>query len=158
MPVYIRTEPLTVASFAPFGQAFEAPGVPSRTGPLAELANERPGAVPVLTMTRGRPVSLPFEISALERHPHSTQAFIPMSVREFLVVVAPTCPDGSPDLGGVRAFVGVRGQAVNYRTAVWHAGFELLGADGDYAVLIWKDNSSEDTVVVDLPAPVVVKI
>jgi ureidoglycolate lyase len=157
MPIHIQTEPLTPASFAPFGQAFEAPDVPSRTGPLAELTSKRPDAVPVLTMTRGRPVNLPLEISTLERHPHSTQAFIPMDVQEFLVVVAPTRPDGTPDLEGVRAFVGVRGQAINYRSAVWHAGFELLGAEGDYAVLIWKDNSPEDTVFIDLPAPVVVK-
>lgn len=64
------------------------------------------------------------EIGFLERHPYSSQAFMPMggiNVPSYVVVVASALPDGSPDLASVQAVL-VRGdQGISYAANTWHA-------------------------------------
>ncbi|KAA8642271.1 hypothetical protein EYZ11_008874 [Aspergillus tanneri] len=95
-----------------------------------------------------------FDVRILERHPYTTQTFIPIDLSSqsragdqeepyFLVVVAPTrkgetviatTPSGPksirdpPDLQNLRAFVARGGQAVTYGVGVWHAPMVLLGS------------------------------
>tara|TARA_R110002060_G_scaffold28576_11_gene38706 strand:+ start:4811 stop:5266 length:456 start_codon:yes stop_codon:yes gene_type:complete len=93
-----------------------------------------------------------FPVSILERHPYTTQTFIPLglSPREaqnvrYLVIVAPSLPPsqadaelpvpkgdalpgrGFPDLGKVKAFIAHGGQAVTYGAGTWHAPMVVLG-------------------------------
>jgi ureidoglycolate lyase len=53
----------------------------------------------------------------MERHPLSSQAFIPLSSTPFLVVVAPA---GELDLGTLKAFRSNGRQGINYRRGTWH--------------------------------------
>ena len=68
----------------------------------------------------------------MERHPLGSQAFLPLSRRPFLVVVA-------PDEGGVPgqpvAFVTAPGQGVNYARNVWHHPLIALGETADFVVV-----------------------
>lgn len=86
---------------------------------------------------RGSPV---FPIRILERHPYTTQTFVPMGLSprdqssKYLVIVAsskqPTnafSREGPPDLADVRAFVAGGRQAVTYGAGVWHAPMVVLG-------------------------------
>ena len=62
------------------------------------------------------------EVTALERHPYTNQAFIPLGKQKgshYLVVVAKNAEDGSPDLRSVRAFLADAQQGIMYGTAVW---------------------------------------
>lgn len=149
----IATEPLTAAGFAPFGDVFAPPDVPGRTGSLARFRSDRAEAGLALSMTTAKPAILPLMVTKFERHPHSSQAFLPLDMPRFLVVVAPGSADTGPDLSQARAFVGTGPQAFNYMPDVWHAGFEVLGTRGSYAVLIWRDGSEADTIVFDLSEP-----
>ncbi|KAI1188129.1 ureidoglycolate hydrolase [Nemania serpens] len=91
------------------------------------------------------------EIKVLERHPFTTQTFIPLTAdgtKRYLVVVAPTLdptsededlpvPDegeivglqrpGLPDLTGLTAFVATGEQGVTYGAGTWHAPMIALG-------------------------------
>lgn len=95
-----------------------------------------------------------FDVRILERHPFTTQTFIPIDLSSktyaggqeepsFLVIVAPTlkgetasATDGSgktvsindpPDLNNIKAFIARGGQAVTYGTGTWHAPMVVLG-------------------------------
>jgi len=100
-----------------------------------------------------------FPVSVLERHPFTTQTFVPLSIdsaKRYLVVVAPSLPPsevdkvlpvpltratdspikgqlpgrGLPDTGRLRAFVASAEQAVTYGAGTWHAPMVALGPAG----------------------------
>jgi len=69
----------------------------------------------------------------MERHPLASQAFIPMSGRPYLVVVAPA--GEPPAVQDLKVFLARADQGVNYATGVWH--HPLLALDGvcDFIVI-----------------------
>ncbi|TVY85545.1 Ureidoglycolate lyase [Lachnellula suecica] len=93
-----------------------------------------------------------FPIEILERHPYTTQTFIPLGISEseanqsrYLVIVAPslspspadqafpvpTSSDlpgrGLPDLTRIKAFIANGSQAVTYGAGTWHAPMVAIG-------------------------------
>lgn len=159
----VTIEPLTAEVFAPFGDVVSAglragasanQGTAVRFDWAARLVNERPGARPNLSVFRSIARTLPFAITLLEKHPRSTQAFLPLICRRILVVVAPTRADGTPDLAALRAFVALPGQGINYGVGVFHHPIIALGEPAELAMLAWEDGGAEDCVEFPLPAPI----
>ncbi len=68
----------------------------------------------------------------MERHPLGSQAFIPMSMTGFLIIVAED-KNGRP--GVPKAFVSQPGQAINFKRNVWHGVLTPLEAPGLFAVI-----------------------
>jgi ureidoglycolate lyase len=162
----IRTEPLTAAAFAPFGQVLEAKdgagnaanqGTALRVDRVAALLSTRAGCAPNLAMIRALPQPLPLPLRLLERHPCSSQAFIPLQCRRYLVVVAPTSASGEPDWSAVRAFVAAKGQGINYAAGTWHHPFTALDAPAELAMLAWEDGTKHDCEERALPEPFTVE-
>ncbi|CUS23928.1 LAQU0S12e03180g1_1 [Lachancea quebecensis] len=81
-------------------------------------------------------------IKVLEKHPFSSQTFLPMGRgREdvsYLVVVALADKSGEPDLSTLQAFTCKGTQAVTYGAGIWHAPMIVLGEPEflDFGVLI----------------------
>ncbi len=135
----IRTEPLTAAAFATFGDVLEVAGAPDklinqglcgRYHDLArlEFVDGRAG----ISLFDAQPRALPYDLEMMERHPEGSQAFIPIGQVGFLVIVAPD-DDGAP--GRPRAFVTVPGQAINLHRGTWHGVLTPLEAPGLFAVV-----------------------
>jgi ureidoglycolate lyase len=163
----VRAEALTCAAFAPFGQVVEAGATPSRAANqgtamrsdfAAQLQSDRAGARPNLAVFRAAPRELPLTITLLERHPRSSQLFVPMAASRYLVVVAPSRPDGGPDLDRVRAFVGGARQAINYGRGVFHHPIAALDQATDLVMLAWEDGGPEDCLEHPLPEPIQITI
>jgi ureidoglycolate lyase len=155
-PLPITAEPLTAEAFAPFGEVFTRPADPGRLDPRLLLENGRPGARPMVTLIRVAPKQVPLEVTMLERHPHSSQTFVPVQVARYLVIVAPKQPGGGPDLAQVRAFIVAGNQGVNYHRDTWHHGLTVLDKEGEFAVFMWNDGSDEDTEFLPLSESFVV--
>jgi len=137
--------PLTREAFAPFGDVIGATGAASypinngstiRFHDLARVETAGRGARTLVSIFRGRAFALPVEIAMMERHPLGSQAFMPLSDRPFLIVVAPD-EGGKP--GEPVAFVvrpdagGSRG--VNYHRNVWHHPLLSLQGASDFLVV-----------------------
>lgn len=161
----IVAEPLTSEAFSPFGEVVHAGdqggasangGTAQRFDHTARLANARPHARANLVTVRCVPVALPLQLKLLERHPHSSQTFVPMVVSRYLVCVAPTGPDGLPVIAGLKAFIAAPGQAINYHAGTWHHPLVVLDAPAQFAMLVWEDGTKEDCVVHPLPDPLIV--
>jgi ureidoglycolate lyase len=95
-----------------------------------------------------------FVVEILERHPFTTQTFVPLTTAPegtYLVIVAPSLPSsaadqslpvpkvadgatlpgrGLPDLQRLQAFIATAGQAVTYGAGTWHAPMVALGREG----------------------------
>ena len=126
---------LTREAFAPYGEVVGAAEAVNHftinggnTERYHDLATIEPGAdgKVIVSIFRGQPRSLPFTVEMMERHPKGSQAFIPMSGRPYLVVVAPA--DAEPTVDNLRVFLARGDQGVNYATGVWH--HPLLALDG----------------------------
>jgi ureidoglycolate lyase len=191
----ITLEPLLAESFAPFGTvianpvihapaARDAPVVPQpanqgtaqKYSPIAPLVD----AYRQSTSARGseprvsifvcspRPIDLHGQISqaVLERHPFTTQAFIPMGLstedaerRAFIVIVAPHIEASNskaagaaevvrPDLGRARAFLARGDQGITYGVGTWHAPMIVVG-DGsvEFVVVQFMNGIERDDCV-----------
>ena len=157
MPLVAK--PLNARAFAPFGQVIELgrPGLHRRDRAVL-LDNRRTGACPNLAVARIPAVAMPVEITRLERHPHSSQSFIPTDLSRFLVVVCPSAGSGDPLEAGITAFVATGRQTVNYDAGIWHHAMSPLDRSGEYLVLRWNDGSDADVEIRSLSVPVTVQL
>ena len=132
----IRTEPLTAAAFAPFGDVLDAAGdfrlinagLCQRHHDRATLdfgAQGRAG----ISIFNAVPRALPYEFDLIERHPDGSQAFLPMHAQPFLVIVAAD-PATTP-----RAFITDGAQGINLHRGTWHGVLTPLHAPGLFAVV-----------------------
>ncbi|MBS2027761.1 MAG: ureidoglycolate lyase [Deltaproteobacteria bacterium] len=166
----IRTllaQPISREAFAPFGELVSAgvvagasanQGTATRFDHAARLESDRVQSRPNLAVFRAQPQDLPFVVKLLEHHPHSSQAFIPMVCKRFLVIVAPTAADGGPSTGQLAAFVCGPGQGVNYHAGVWHHPIVAIDGPADFAMLAWEDGTAGDCVERQVQMPVLVRV
>jgi ureidoglycolate lyase len=138
------------AEFAPFGALVAPPAQHGDRRFYSDWLGGGDGLAPVFHVNSLPETVLPGAINTLERHPHAAQCFVPLDVTRYLVVVAPSSADGSPDLAGLRAFVVPGTRGVIYRQGVWHAGARVLDGPGAFAVLMWRGSANDDEFI-DIP-------
>ena len=144
--------PLTAEAFAPFGDVLSAPETPGRRYFDNALENTAVAARPSLSISHRLPIaSLPLHVSALERHPFSSQTFLPLSGGRWIIVVCPSPDGGVPDVASARAFIARGSQGVTYRRGVWHHPITVLDVPACHAVWMWRHNSEADDEFVDVP-------
>lgn len=137
---FLSARPLTAEAFAPFGDVLEAEGPPDKliNQDLCGRFHDRarldfgPDGRAGISLFKADPRTMPYECEMLERHPLGSQAFIPMSLTSFLVIVAPD-ENGIP--GTVRAFFTAPGQAINLLRGTWHGVLTPLADPGLFAVV-----------------------
>ena len=150
---------LTADAFAPFGDVIHTStakktfainqGNTQRYHDLAHidtLANEGKTIVSIFSST---PLPLPIAIKCLERHPLSSQAFIPLGSQPYLVVVA---PKGELDESNIMIFLADCDQGVNYHAGTWHHYSLALHQVSDFLVIDRAGEGSNcDEVVLASP-------
>ena len=136
----ITAQPLTRDRFAAFGEVIEVSdrndtrdinyGNTVRHDELVRV--EATDGEVVISIFRSRPVSRPFTLELMERHPLGSQSFMPLSSNPYLVAVA---PPGELDASAIEVFLAAPGQGVNYRRGVWHHYCMALHAESDFLVV-----------------------
>ncbi|EZQ11943.1 ureidoglycolate lyase [Acinetobacter sp. Ver3] len=140
----ITLQPLTSENFAPFGDVIACQGNDyfhindahtERYHALVttEIIGDAKAGISIFRNIQS--TNIPFKISMLERHPHGSQAFIPMQGQKFLIVVAPVLNANQPDISNLQAFITNGSQGVNYRTGTWHHPLLTLESPSDFAVV-----------------------
>lgn len=135
----IAARTLTATAFAPFGDVIGLKAEPDklinqglcgRHHDLARLdfGDGRAG----VSLFDAAPRALPYRLEMMERHPQGSQAFLPMSLSPFLVIVAEDAA-GAP--GRPAAFLTAPGEGVNFHPNVWHGVLTPLSAPGLFAVI-----------------------
>ncbi len=150
----LRTIPvlsLEPSAFAPFGTVHAAPPGPGRRWDDAALGWQG-GLAPSLSLLHLEPT--PPEalvVRTLERHPRTSQTFLPLEVGRWLLVVAPDAAAGGPDPERARAFLAGPGVAVTYALATWHLAMTVLDRPATMAILMGRDGTAADDEIVPVP-------
>ncbi len=124
----LKPTPLTAEAFSPFGDVIE-PGADfmpinfgrtERHHDLAKVDTLEQDGHTGINIFRSKPMDLPATVKVMERHPLSSQAFISMQRKPFLVLVAPPTDTDQPDMAQLRLFKVGENQGVNFHRGVWH--------------------------------------
>jgi ureidoglycolate lyase len=164
MPGRVYAHRLTAEAFSEFGDVIAADGSHAisvnegralRYDALMQLRHETPASKPVLALYRVSPSNLPFKANLFERHPYSSQVFLPMTGGAILTAVAPD-RNGTPDLDRIQAFVSPSGLGIHYRPGVWHLPIAALDSEVTLAMIMWE-GSHADTVEHRLAHPILIE-
>lgn len=95
-----------------------------------------------------------YKAKVLERHPFSTQTFLPLgqdlSKKSYLVIVAKTdenTPEKLPKPTQIKAFICKGNQSITYGAGTWHAPMVVIDEDVphiDFAVLIHENGVADE--------------
>ena len=155
----IVAEPLTSQAFAEFGEVVEHAGNERRRHLALPYAHSAPAARTAIWVSRvENAIPQPCPVLLLERHPYSSQTFIPLDNTPYLVAVAPDDAQGEPDLERLRAFVASGNQGVCYRSGVWHQGLSALRAPAQFVVTMTLTGAGDDDVFWKVPDSIAVAI
>lgn len=130
----ITIRPLTAKAFAPFGDVLNCNGSPDKMinaglcGRFHDRAKVDVDGQIGISMFRSELRQLPYQLDLIERHPLGSQAFIPLSMDPFLVVVA-------GDNLTPMAFVTAPGEGINFHRGTWHGVLTPLAGPGVFAVI-----------------------
>jgi ureidoglycolate lyase len=150
--------PLTADAIAPFATVIRGENGKLATIPEVMEVGDTPGhhAFAVLS-----PQPVPdgtVTIAAVERHPHSTQTFVPIKSGRWLVVVMPTLADGTPDSANAKAFAATPEHAICIGRNVWHAGLTVLDRPAEFGMIMWRADNGDDGVLHELKEPIVLSV
>lgn len=155
----IKIEPLTAANFAPFGEVIEISencenyeineGTCRRYHKLAQVETMGEKAKAIISIFRAKPISLPFELKIMERHPLGSQSFMPLSSSQFLVIVA---KDENDAPASPRGFLANIGQGVNININIWHAPLCALNQITDF-IVIDRDGKGDNLEIYHFEKP-----
>jgi len=151
----LAAQPIEAAAFEPYGQVLSDPGPGNRSDYVGQISNGRPGLEVNLAVVRALPPkALPIEVVKMERHPLSSQAFLPLDCDRYLVIAArPQGRDGPPDLATLRAFIVPGDAGINYNAGTWHFPLTSLDRPATFALLMYMDGGPQDEDWATLPEP-----
>jgi len=87
------------------------------------------------------------DVKMLERHPHSSQMFVPLGGDDnggYVVVVAKDKVDGNPDISSLKAFTVKNGQGINYKPNVWHHPMVITGQPMTFLTITHESGVAKD--------------
>jgi len=159
----LNLQPLSDDAFSPFGDVIQRQGhhpkeinygQTRKYVNLAQIDAADNDGAPVIHIYRSRPVTLPFRIEMMERHPLGSQAFHPLHNRPFPVIVAPASE--RLDVGAIQGFLTNGEQGINLHRGVWHHYQLTLGETSDYLV-IDRSGPGDNTVETHLDIPLFIE-
>ena len=163
-PTLLTPRVLTSEAFSAFGDVIEVnagakkieinDGFTQRYHDLAKVdVNDNEGHT-LINIFRTTPLAQPIAIKMMERHPLGSQAFIPMGLNSYLVVVAPA---GDFDLNAIEVFIANANQGVNYHKGTWHHYCLALDGESDFLV-VDRGGKGDNCEVLELDGSLVVNM
>lgn len=143
----MKTEALTKAAFAPFGDVIEIDGAQhfpinqgfaERFNDLAHVDVAALGGAVNISVVTATPRPRPIRITLMERHPLGSQIFQPLQDRPWLVLVC----ENPRDAATYRCFQATGRQGVNYARNVWHHPLLVLDPESRFLVIDRKGPGS----------------
>ena len=118
-------------------------GYAKRFDNLVNLDTSKDSGKTIVSIFSALKRTFPMKIHMMEKHPLSTQAFIPMKETTFLAFVAPS--GESPEIDKIQSFIIPPKTGINYKPGIWH--FPLITTENTNFLVIDRKGSGENLVI-----------
>ena len=118
-------------------------GYAKRFDNLADLNTSNESGKTIVSIFSALKRTFPMKIDMMEKHPLSSQAFIPMKDTTFLAFVAP--PGDKPEIGEIKSFIISSGVGINYKAGIWH--FPLISTEDTNFLVIDRKGKGENLII-----------
>ena len=152
MEKIIKPTKINRSNFAVFGDVISTidinpmdinAGYAKRFDNLAELNTSKDDGKTIVSIFSALNRTFPMKIDMMEKHPLSSQAFIPMKETTFLAFVAP--PGEFPEINKIQSFIVPPKTGINYKNGVWH--FPLISTEDTNFLVIDRKGSGENLII-----------
>ena len=118
-------------------------GYAKRFDNLAKINTSIDKGKTILSIFSALKRTFPMKIDMMEKHPLSSQAFIPMKETIFLSFVA---PEGElPRIDKIESFIIPPKIGINYKPGIWH--FPLIATENTNFLVIDRKGSGENLII-----------
>ena len=118
-------------------------GYAKRFDNLADLNTSNDDGKTIVSIFSSLKRTFPMTVDMMEKHPLSSQAFIPMKETTFLCFVAP--PGESPDISKIQSFIVPPKNGINYKPGIWH--FPLISTEDTDFLVIDRKGRGENLII-----------
>ena len=152
METIVKPIKVSKTNFATFGDLISSEdvkpmdinaGYAKRFDNLANINTSRDDGKTILSVFSALKRTFPMKIDMMEKHPLSSQAFIPMKETTFLSFVAP--PGESPEISKIQSFIIPPKTGINYKPDIWH--FPLISTEDTNFLVIDRKGSGENLII-----------
>ena len=152
MEKIIKPIKISRSNFAVFGDVISTnninpmdinAGYAKRFDNLADLNTSKDDGKTIVSIFSALKRTFPMKIDMMEKHPLSSQAFIPMKETTFLAFVAP--PGKFPEINKIQSFIVPPKTGINYKNGIWH--FPLISTEDTNFLVIDRKGSGENLII-----------
>ena len=118
-------------------------GYAKRFDNLANLDTSKDSGKTIVSIFSALKRTFPMKIHMMEKHPLSTQAFIPMKETTFLAFVAPS--GESSEIDKIQSFIIPPKMGINYKPGIWH--FPLISTENINFLVIDRKGSGDNLII-----------
>ena len=117
-------------------------GYAKRFDNLADLNTSKDEGKTIVSIFSALKRAFPMTVDMMEKHPLSSQAFIPMKETTFLCFVAP--PGELPEINKIQSFIIPPKMGINYKPGIWH--FPLISTEDTNFLVIDRKGKGENLI------------
>ena len=152
METIIKPIEITRKNFAAYGDLISSDnikpininaGYAKRFDNLANINTSKDEGKTIVSIFSALKRTFPMKIDMMEKHPLSSQAFIPMKETTFLCFVAP--PGEYPEISKIQSFVIPPKTGINYKPGIWH--FPLISTEDINFLVIDRMGKGENLII-----------
>ena len=152
MEKIIKPIKINRANFAQYGDLISSyeidpininAGYAKRFDNLVDLNTSKDGGKTIVSIFSALKRKFPMKIDMMEKHPLSSQAFIPMKETTFLAFVAPQ--GESPEIDKIQSFIIPPKTGINYKPGIWH--FPLISTEDVNFLVIDRKGKGENLII-----------
>ena len=118
-------------------------GYAKRFDNLANINTSKDEGKTIVSIFSALKRTFPMKIDMMEKHPLSSQAFIPMKETTFVSFVAPL--GEFPDISKIQSFIIPSKKGINYKPGIWH--FPLISTEDTNFLVIDRKGSGENLII-----------
>ena len=152
MKTIIKPIKITRENFAEYGDLISSDninpidinvGYAKRFDNLTNINTSKDSGKTIVSIFSAKKRTFPMKIDMMEKHPLSSQAFIPMQETTFLSFVAPS--SDTPEINKIKAFIIPPKKGINYKSGIWH--FPLISTEDTDFLVIDRKGSGNNLII-----------